>query len=417
MSKSLLAAVAGAALIAGGGLAAAQQRMEVSPGGANGAQGSSQREPRGGVHERQSGAMQGHAQGRSTTIGEEGQRSGHSGTMQGQAQGRSGAIGENEHRTRHSGTMQGQTQGRSGAIEENERRSGQTGTMEGQTQGRSGPIGENERRTRHSGATQGQTQGRSGATEENEHRTRHSGATQDQTQGRSGAIEENEHRSGQSGAMRSQAQGRSGAVQGKEHRSGQSGAVQGSAQGRSAATALTADQKTKLRDTIDRGDIRRVDHVDFSLSVGIRVPRTASIYDVPETIVDIVPQYRGFKYIAVRDELAIIDPGTLEIVAVLPTQDSAEERSGRSVGSTALSPDQKTRLHGIITGGDIRRIDNADFALSVGTRVPNTVTFYDLPETIVDIVPEYRGDEYIVVGDQLVIIDPETLEILAVLPA
>ena len=244
MRKSLLATIAGAALIAGGGLAAAQQRMEGSPGGANGAQGSSQREPRGGVHERQSGGMQGQAQGQST--GEEGQRSGHSGTMQGQTQGRSGAIGENERRTRHSGTMQGQAQGQSGAI------------------------GENEHRTRHSGT---------------------------QTQGRSGAVEENERRSG--------------------------GAVQGSAQ----------------------------------------------------------------------------------------------ERSGRSVGSTALSPDQKTRLHGIITGGNIRRIDNADFSLAIGTRVPDIATFYDVPQTIVDILPQYRGFEYIVVGDELVIVDPDTLEIVAVLPA
>jgi hypothetical protein len=246
MRKSLLATIAGAALIAGGGLAAAQQRIEGSPGGANGAQGSSLGEPGGAVHKRQSGAVQNPAQGQSTAIGEEGQRSGQSGTMQGQAQGPSGAIGENERRTRHSGTMQGQAQGRSGAI------------------------GENEHRTRHSGT---------------------------QTQGRSGAVEENERRSG--------------------------GAVQGSAQ----------------------------------------------------------------------------------------------ERSGRSVGSTALSPDQKTRLHGIITGGNIRRIDNADFSLAIGTRVPDIATFYDVPQTIVDILPQYRGFEYIVVGDELVIVDPDTLEIVAVLPA
>lgn len=44
MRKSLLTTIAGAALIAGGGLAAAQQRTESLPGGANGAQGSSQRE-------------------------------------------------------------------------------------------------------------------------------------------------------------------------------------------------------------------------------------------------------------------------------------------------------------------------------------------------------------------------------------
>jgi hypothetical protein len=48
--------------------------------------------------------------------------------------------------------------------------------------------------------------------------------------------------------------------------------------------------------------------------------------------------------------------------------------------------------------------------------VPDTVTFFDVPETIVEIVPQYRGFRYIVVEDELVIIDPETLEIVAVLP-
>jgi hypothetical protein len=48
------------------------------------------------------------------------------------------------------------------------------------------------------------------------------------------------------------------------------------------------------------------------------VPDTVEVYEIPDTIVDIVPEYRGFDYIVVRDELLIIDPDTLEIVAVLP---------------------------------------------------------------------------------------------------
>jgi hypothetical protein len=287
--------------------------------------------------------------------------------------------------------MKGQTQKRSGAIEEKERRSGQSGEMKGQTQKRSGAI--EERRSGQSGEMQGQTQGRSGT------------------------IEEKERRSGQSGEMQGQTQGRSGAVE--EHRTGQSGqdAAQSRSGGSIGSTALSSDQRTKLHETIVSGGVHRVDHVDFPLSVGIRVPGTARVYDVPERIVDIIPQYRGFKYIAVRDELAIVDPGTREIVALVPTQGSAQGRSGRSVGSTTLSPDQKTRLHGIITGGDVRRIDDVDFALSVGTRVPDTVEVYEIPDTIVDIVPEYRGFDYIVVRDELLIIDPDTLEIVAVLPA
>jgi Protein of unknown function (DUF1236) len=394
MKTRLLTTIAGAALIAGCSLALAQT-MEGTPAGSNGAQGSSQREPGGAAREHQSGAMQNK------------HRSGQPGAMQSPAQARSGAMKNKEHRSTQSG-MQSPAQERSGAKNK-EHRSTQTG-MESQAQ-------------EPSGAAKGKG-----------HRSSQSGSMQGQTQGRSGTVEGTEHGSTQSG-MQSPAQGRSDAMEDKEHRSGQSGAMQGSSQGRTSvfgSTTLSSDQRTRLQQTVTNGNIHRVDHVNFALSVGTHVPNTVTFYDVPASIVDIVPQYRGCKYIAVRDDFAIIDPGTREIVALVPMHGSAGGRSGRSVGSTTtlssdvgrsgrsigsttLSADQRTRLHTVITGGDIRRIDNADFALSVGARVPNTVTFYDLPETIVDIVPEYRGDEYIVVGDQLVIIDPETLEILAVL--
>jgi len=48
------------------------------------------------------------------------------------------------------------------------------------------------------------------------------------------------------------------------------------------------------------------------------VPRTVHVVDLPSDVVEIVPQYRGFKYILVRDEILIIDPDTFEIVAVIP---------------------------------------------------------------------------------------------------
>jgi hypothetical protein len=114
MRKTVLTTIAGAALIAGSGLAAAQQRIESSPGGANGAQGSSQREPGGAAHERQPGAIQGPAQGRSTANGEQGRRSGESSEMQGPAQERSGGVEEKEHRSGQSGAVQGPAQERSG---------------------------------------------------------------------------------------------------------------------------------------------------------------------------------------------------------------------------------------------------------------------------------------------------------------
>ena len=66
---------------------------------------------------------------------------------------------------------------------------------------------------------------------------------------------------------------------------------------------------------------------------------------------------------------------------------------------------------------NVARVDNANFNIRVGVAVPRTVHVAVLPPEVVTIVPEYRGFEYVVVGDQLLIIDPDTLEIVAILPA
>ena len=64
-----------------------------------------------------------------------------------------------------------------------------------------------------------------------------------------------------------------------------------------------------------------------------------------------------------------------------------------------------------------RGSNSATFSVSVGAKVPRDVHVAVLPPEVVTIVPEYRGFEYVMVGDQLLIIDPDTLEIVAILPA
>src|SRR5262249_38407531 len=88
--------------------------------------------------------------------------------------------------------------------------------------------------------------------------------------------------------------------------------------GTSSSVSLTTEQRTKIRETVIRSSSSaRVSSVNFTLRVGERVPRTVHVMDVPETLVEIVPQYRGKKFIIVREEIIIIDPDTLEIVAII----------------------------------------------------------------------------------------------------
>jgi hypothetical protein len=86
-----------------------------------------------------------------------------------------------------------------------------------------------------------------------------------------------------------------------------------------------------------------------------------------------------------------------------------------------LSSEQRTRIHETIIGEQgAPRIARNDlgFNLSVGVRVPrDRIHFVPLPETIVEIEPEWRGYDYFLVGDEVVVVDPDTFEVVAVIPA
>ncbi len=60
------------------------------------------------------------------------------------------------------------------------------------------------------------------------------------------------------------------------------------------------------------------DKINFSLNVGTAVPRTVHIVGGPQGIIRIHPAWRGFEYFLVGDEIVIVEPDTLHIVAVIP---------------------------------------------------------------------------------------------------
>lgn len=82
---------------------------------------------------------------------------------------------------------------------------------------------------------------------------------------------------------------------------------------------LTDQQRSRIRETVIEGrDAPRVGHVDFDLRVGSTVPRRdVQIVPVPETLVSIDPEWRGYLYFVYEDEVVIVNPRNMRIVAVL----------------------------------------------------------------------------------------------------
>ncbi len=93
-----------------------------------------------------------------------------------------------------------------------------------------------------------------------------------------------------------------------------------STKGRAAAGApanLSTEQRTTIRTVLDKQDLRRESNVNFSVSVGSRVPRTVRFHPVPVELVQIYPSWRGYDVVLVGDRILVINPRTREIVAVL----------------------------------------------------------------------------------------------------
>ncbi|OAF05564.1 hypothetical protein AYJ54_01270 [Bradyrhizobium centrolobii] len=85
-----------------------------------------------------------------------------------------------------------------------------------------------------------------------------------------------------------------------------------------AAAKLSTEQRTQITSVIREEKVAPVSNVNFSISVGTRIPHEGVVlHELPARVVTIYPEWRSFKFIRVREEIVIIDPITYEIVAIL----------------------------------------------------------------------------------------------------
>ena len=90
---------------------------------------------------------------------------------------------------------------------------------------------------------------------------------------------------------------------------------------------------------------------------------------------------------------------------------------GQAGAGAKLSGEQRTKITTVIRNQHVAPVTNVNFSISVGTRVPRDVAFHPLPAEIVTIYPDWRGYEFVLVNGQILVIDPQSFEIVAVLDA
>jgi len=121
----------------------------------------------------------------------------------------------------------------------------------------------------------------------------------------------------------------------------------------------------------------------------------------------------------------------------MPTQQNAQGKTGTATEQNAqgnanvqtdqnktasinnVTVEQKTQITQIIHETHVQPVRDVGFDISVGVEVPrHKIRLHRLPPRIVKIVPAYERYEYFVLADgRIVIVDPDTYEIVAILEA
>lgn len=113
-------------------------------------------------------------------------------------------------------------------------------------------------------------------------------------------------------------------AEGRQERNGTMNAEKGGTENRSqtvgqagAGAKLSTEQRTKITSVIKNEHVAPVKNVNFNVSIGTRVPHDVAFHPLPADVVTIYPEWRGYNFVLVRDEIIVIDPQTYEIVAVI----------------------------------------------------------------------------------------------------
>ena len=97
---------------------------------------------------------------------------------------------------------------------------------------------------------------------------------------------------------------------------------------------------------------------------------------------------------------------------------SAEPGAGAPGTTTTVTTEQRTQIRQtIISQSNAPRVTNVNFSLTTGTVVPRTVRIVVLPPRVVEIYPAWRGYYYFLVGDRIVIVEPDTLRVVFIIDA
>jgi len=184
---------------------------------------------------------------------------------------------------------------------------------------------------------------------------------------------------------------------------------------------LSGDKKDRVKTSFKSEKVKEITNVNVDISVGRRLPRDWEYHSVPSAVIEIVPEYRGYRYAYVEDRYVIVDPDTYEVVYVLDDTGGGSASVGRSTGesgstrcSTDLTFTQEDRRF-IYEKVHTRSASVKIGELEIGASLPQDARVETFPSEVTTRVSKLDSCRYVVVDDKVAVVDPNDDKIVAII--
>ncbi len=113
---------------------------------------------------------------------------------------------------------------------------------------------------------------------------------------------------------------------------------------------------------------------------------------------------------------------SIAVLAVYPAAAPAQSTGAVAPPTSAatpapqISPEQESQIRNSVKNAKVDHVAKLAIPLTVGAEVPRNLHFYPFPKEVAEIAPEYGGYFYVVAAEKIVVIDPMSYRIVAILP-
>lgn len=125
-------------------------------------------------------------------------------------------------------------------------------------------------------------------------------------------------------------------------------------------------------------------------------------------------QEKGASVTAQRTEpLNVTSPKSTDSYTV----GRAEDVTAGAKPDLNMNQQQVSAIQSLASSHANERVANVPFSIAVGAAVPEGTRLADLPQQVAQQFPSFKNDQYLIVGDQVLIVEKQTRRIVAIVPA